>query len=93
MTDNQNRYGDEPLGKSAEEIEGDAGNRVNSSMPGEQVRDDQMLGGVPVPPVLSGPAGTAMIPGAADTARLTDTSGGADDGTARENRDSSEGTA
>lgn len=93
MTDNENRYGDAPLGRSVEEVEGDAGNQVNSPMPGEQVRDDQMLGGVPVPPVLSGPAGTAMIPGVTDANRTMDTSGGADDGTARENRDSSEGSA
>jgi hypothetical protein len=37
MTDN--RYGDTPLGKSVEEVEGEAGNRVNSSLPGEARRD------------------------------------------------------
>ncbi|BDP41232.1 hypothetical protein DAETH_12010 [Deinococcus aetherius] len=93
MTNEDNRYGDAPLGRSVEEVEGEAGNRVNPSAPGEQVRDDEMLAGVPVPPVLSGPAGTAMIPGITDGNRVTDgDSGGADDGTARQNRDSSEGT-
>ncbi|WP_102127821.1 hypothetical protein [Deinococcus planocerae] len=94
MTDNENRYGDAPLGRSVEEVEGDAGNRVNSAVPGEQVRDDDMLAGVPAAPVLSGPAGTAVIPGVVDVNRVTDANtGGAEDGTARENRDSSEGSA
>lgn len=37
MTDN--RYGDKPLGKSVEEVESEAGNRTNSSLPGEARRD------------------------------------------------------
>ncbi|WP_216318568.1 hypothetical protein [Deinococcus aestuarii] len=94
MTNDDNRYGDAPLGRSVEEVEGDAGNRMNSPVPGEQVRDDDMLAGVPAAPVLSGPAGSAVIPGVLDVDRVTDANtGGADDGTARENRDSSEGTA
>ncbi len=92
MTDSDNRYGDAPLGRSVEEVEQDNTNRVNPPVPGEQVRDDGMLAGVPVPPVLSGPAGTAMIPAVRDGERVTDRSGDADDGAARENRDGSEGT-
>ncbi|WP_019588677.1 hypothetical protein [Deinococcus apachensis] len=90
MTDSDNRYGDAPLGRSVEEVEQDGGNRVNSPVPGEQVRDDDMLAGVPVPPVLSGPAGTGMIPAVTDGSRVTDRSGDAEGGSARENRDSSE---
>lgn len=41
MTDSPNRYGSEPLGKSVEEVEAAEGNRVNSPVPGEQVRRDQ----------------------------------------------------
>ncbi|CAM4452369.1 hypothetical protein [Deinococcus marmoris] len=37
MTDN--RYGDTPLGKSVKEVESEAGNRVNSPLPGEARRD------------------------------------------------------
>lgn len=90
MTNGDHRYGDEPLGKSVEEIEQEGGNRVNSPVPGEQVRD----GDVPliVPPVLSGPAGTAMIPAVHDGTLVTERQGDADDGTPRPNRDSSEGT-
>ncbi|GBF06439.1 hypothetical protein DAERI_090025 [Deinococcus aerius] len=90
MTDPDNRYGDAPLGRSVEEVEQDNTNRVNSPVPGEQVRDDDALAGVPVPPVLSGPAGTGMIPAVTDGGRVTDRGGDADDGTARENRDSTE---
>ncbi|AIZ45918.1 hypothetical protein QR90_13865 [Deinococcus radiopugnans] len=41
MTDSSDRYGSKPLGKSVEEVEATEGNRVNSPVPGEQVRHDQ----------------------------------------------------
>ena len=41
MIDSSDRYGSEPLGKSVEEVESEAGNRVNPSVPGEQVRHDE----------------------------------------------------
>ncbi len=41
MTDSSDRYGSKPLGKSVEEIEAGESNRVNPSVPGEQVRHDQ----------------------------------------------------
>lgn len=88
MTDRDNRYGDAPLGRSVEQIEGDVGNRVNPAVPGEQVRDEEMLEGVPIPPVLSGPSGTAMIPATPDGGRVTEGDGGtAADGTGRTTRD------
>ncbi len=41
MTDSPDRYGSKPLGKSVEAIEGEEGNRVNSPVPGEQVRHEE----------------------------------------------------
>ena len=41
MTDSSGRYGDKPLGKSVEEVEAQEGNRVNSPVPGEAVRQDE----------------------------------------------------
>ena len=41
MTDSSDRYGSEPLGKSVEEVEAGQSNRVNPSVPGEQIRHDQ----------------------------------------------------
>ncbi|WP_034384628.1 hypothetical protein [Deinococcus sp. YIM 77859] len=90
MTNGDHRYGDEPLGKSVEELEQESGNRVNPPVPGEQVRDD----GVPliVPPVLSGPAGTAMIPAVHDGTLVTENQEDTASETPRTTRDSSEGT-
>ncbi|CAM4452400.1 hypothetical protein [Deinococcus marmoris] len=47
MTDSSDRYGSEPLGKSVEEVESEAGNRVNPSVPGEQVRHDEEVAMIP----------------------------------------------
>ncbi|MBI0444932.1 MULTISPECIES: hypothetical protein [unclassified Deinococcus] len=95
MTDHDHRYGDQPLGKSVEEVEEESSNRVNSPVPGEQIQDDALGAGVVVPPVLGGPSGGAMIPAVMDGERLTeraDDGSGPDDGTAPNHRDSSEGT-
>ncbi|MEW6421372.1 MAG: hypothetical protein AB1511_06565 [Deinococcota bacterium] len=95
MTDRDHRYGEQPLGKSVEEVEAEGGNRLNSPVPGEQVREDELGAGLVVPPVLSGPSGTAMIPAVMDGERLTeraDDGSGPDDGNTPKNRDSSEGT-
>ncbi|WP_412026640.1 hypothetical protein [Deinococcus yunweiensis] len=87
MTDNSNRYGSEPLGKSVEEIEQESGNRVNSPLEGEAVRDreDQTL---VVPAVVNG--NTSGVPGVLNPGGLVERGSGADDGTTRERRDSSE---
>ena len=41
----ENRYGDAPLGKSVEEVQDETGNRVNSPVEGEVVRDGETLPG------------------------------------------------
>ena len=99
MTDNSNRYGNEPLGKSVEEIEQDAGNRVKSPVEGEARRDNDETF-VPaiangnasgVPGIVGGTAGG--IAAVLHTNLVTDVDGNhtsANDGTTRENRDSSE---
>ncbi|MDB5044935.1 MAG: hypothetical protein JWQ08_985 [Deinococcus sp.] len=90
MTDNSNRYGTEPLGKSVEEVEQDAGNQVNSSVGGEdRRRDDETF----VPAIVNGNA--SGVPAILNTNLLVDADGNdrignANDGTNRENRDSSE---
>ncbi|GMA13750.1 hypothetical protein E5F05_15325 [Deinococcus metallilatus] len=95
MTDSDHRYGDAPLGKSVEEIEQDSGNLVNSPVEGEEVRDGGGPDGLLVPPILSGPSGTGMIPAIIDGGRVireAEDGSGADDGTDHPGRDSSEGT-
>jgi hypothetical protein len=98
MTDNSNRYGNEPLGKSVEEIEQDSGNLVNSPVEGEQRRDSDATF---VPAIANGNAsgipgtgiGTASgVPAILHTNLLRDVeaTNTANDGTTRENRDSSE---
>lgn len=52
MTDN--KYGDQPLGKSVEEIESESGNTVNSPVPGEQRRADEAI---IIPAIVPGTAG------------------------------------
>lgn len=92
MTDSENRYGDAPLGKSVEEVEGDAGNLVNSPVPGENLGDD---GAAFVPAIPASNASNVIgVVGAGGLAGngLVQGGGDADDGTTRENRDSSEGT-
>ncbi|MFD1731137.1 hypothetical protein ACFSC4_08755 [Deinococcus malanensis] len=51
MTDSSNRYGDQPLGKSVEEIEREGGNLENSPVQGEDRRRDD---GLVVPAVIGG---------------------------------------
>ncbi|GHF49866.1 hypothetical protein HNQ07_002852 [Deinococcus metalli] len=87
MTDNSNRYGSEPLGKSVEEVEQESGNLVNSPVGGETVRRDEDVA-VVVPAVVNG--NTTGVPALINPEGLTDRSGTPADGTTRENRDSSE---
>ena len=82
----ENRYGDAPLGKSVEEVQDETGNRVNSPMEGEVVRDGAQK---VVPAVVnSNTSGTPVAVVNPDA--LEEGSSGADDGTARPNRDSSQ---
>ena len=82
MTDNSNRYGSEPLGKSVEEIESESGNLVNSPVEGEQRREESL--GAGLPPVIATNANTTVMGGIVNPASLTDDLGsGADDGRAR----------
>ena len=59
MTDNSNRYGSEPLGKSDEEVEQESGTRVDSPVGGEAARrDDSVI----LPAVVNGTtAGVAAL--------------------------------
>ncbi|ANE43778.1 hypothetical protein [Deinococcus puniceus] len=98
MTDNSNRYGNEPLGKSVEEIEQDAGNRVNSAVEGEERRDNDETfvpaiangNASSVPGIVGGTAGG--VPAILHTNLLAGVDGNdsTHDGRTRENRDSSE---
>lgn len=88
MTDQSNRYGQEPLGKSVEEVEQESSNAVNSPVSGEEVRHEQDRALV-VPAVVN--SNTSGIPALINPDALTDGDGsGADDRRTRENRDSSE---
>lgn len=88
MTDQPNRYGQEPLGKSVEEVEQESGNAVNSPAGGEEVRHEQDRALV-VPAVVN--SNTSGIPALLNPDALTDGDGsGADDGRRREPRDRSE---
>lgn len=106
MSDSDHRYGDAPLGKSVEEIEREGGNLVNSPVPGENRHEDGALP-VVIPPAVAGTGvGAPLVGGVAGTGSalpaagllvtgdrgLIEEGGDADDGRARENRDSSEGT-
>lgn len=74
MTDN--RYGSEPLGKSVEEVEGESGNRVNSSVPGETQRDLEMDAAI-IPAVVSGgTGGSAGFPAVIDPNGLVEDGSG-----------------
>lgn len=84
MTDN--RYGDAPLGKSVEEVEQDSSNRVNSSVEGERVQGEEGA----LPAIVNGNA--SSVPAIVNPRGLLEDGGGADDGTARTGRDSSDGT-
>lgn len=86
MTDN--RYGDAPLGRSVEEIEQESGNLQNSPVPGEMVRDDDAAA---LPAIVN--SNQSASPAVVNTANLMEGGGGADDGTARTNRDGGEETS
>ncbi|MDV6375646.1 hypothetical protein [Deinococcus arenicola] len=87
MTDN--RYGDQPLGKSVEEVEREEGNRVNSSVPGELQRDAEMHAAI-IPAVVGGGTGGSVgFPAVLDPDGLIEDGSGADDGTAASERGSS----
>lgn len=77
-----NRYGDEPLGKSVEEIERESGNLVNSPVEGETMRQRETAEALVVPAIpnanQTGTPAVAVHPGA-----LMDTGSGADDGRAQ----------
>ncbi|MFC4424634.1 hypothetical protein [Deinococcus navajonensis] len=60
MTDSSNRYGDQPLGKSVEEVEREGGNLTNSPVPGELHRDED----APVVPAVIG-GNASGVPGIA----------------------------
>lgn len=87
MTDQPNRYGNEPLGKSVEEVEQESGNVANSPVGGESVRHDQDSTLV-VPAVVN--SNTSGIPAVLNADALVEDGSGAADGRRRENRDSSE---
>lgn len=86
MTDN--RYGDAPLGRSVEEIEQEGGNLQNSSVPGEAVRDRDAAA---IPAIVNG--NQTGVPAMLNVDNLVEGGGGADDGTARTNRDGGEETS
>lgn len=61
MTDNSNRYGDAPLGKSVEEVEQESGNLINPPVEGEAMRAGQDAADMIVPAIPTGIAsGTGM---------------------------------
>ncbi|KQQ99424.1 hypothetical protein [Deinococcus sp. Leaf326] len=79
MTDNSNRYGNEPLGKSVEEVEQESSNVVNSPVEGEARR----AGEETFVPVIAN-ANATGVPGAIfSSSAMVDRTGTADDGTAR----------
>ncbi|WP_309572467.1 hypothetical protein [Deinococcus sp.] len=87
MTDNSDRYGSEPLGKSVEEVQQESGNITNSPVEGEAVRREEDASLV-VPAVVN--ANTSGVPAMVNMNRLVEGDAGADDGTRPGNRDSSE---
>ncbi|GGM13081.1 hypothetical protein [Deinococcus aerophilus] len=87
MTDSSNRYGNDPLGKSVEEVENDSGNRVNSSVEGERVRHDHD-GAAVLPTVVNGTT-SGVVPAILNSDELVD-DGGAHDDARRRNTETSE---
>ena len=77
-----NRYGDEPLGKSVEQVEQESGNLVNSPVEGEEMRARETAEALVVPAVpnanQTGTPAVAVNPGA-----LIEGGQGADDGRAQ----------
>lgn len=87
MTDNSNRYGSEPLGKSVEEVESESGNLENSPVSGEAVRDAENEASV-VPALVNGNA--TGIPAVVRPEALVERGGEANDGRMDRDRDASE---
>lgn len=87
MTGSDNRYGDAPLGKSVEEIQQESGNRVNSPVEGEQIRDQDAAA---LPAIVNGNG--SSIPAVVNPGGLMEGGSGPNDGTQQPSRDSSEGT-
>ena len=86
MTDNSNRYGNEPLGKSVEEVEQESGNLINSPVEGEVQRagEDTFV------PVIAN-ANATGVPGAIfGGSAMVDRTGTADDGSTTRSRDADE---
>ncbi len=86
MTDNSNRYGNEPLGKSVEEVEQESGNVVNSPVEGEvrRVNEETFV------PVIAN-ANATGVPGAIfNGSAMVDRTGTADDGSTSRTRDADE---
>lgn len=77
-----NRYGDEPLGKSVEQVQRESGNLVNSPVEGEVRREQEDAEMLVVPAVpnanQTGTPAVAVNPGA-----LVEPGSGADDGRAQ----------
>ncbi|WP_027460952.1 hypothetical protein [Deinococcus murrayi] len=86
MTDN--RYGDAPLGRSVEEIEQESGNLINSSRPGEVVREDDAAA---FPAIVN--SNQSASPAIVNPEKLLERGGDADDRTARTHRDGDEETS
>ncbi|MFC5850171.1 hypothetical protein [Deinococcus petrolearius] len=79
MTDNSNRYGDGPLGKSVEEVEQESANVVNSPVEGEVRR----AGDETFVPVIANGNATGVPGGVFNGSAMVDRTGTADDGTSR----------
>lgn len=82
MTDN--KYGNEPLGKSVEEIESESANTINSPVPGEQRRAEEAT---VIPAVVTGNAGG--IPAVINPEALIEKGSGPGDEAAQKNKDNS----
>jgi len=88
MTDDRNRYGDAPLGRSVEEVEQESGNLENSPVEGEQRRSHDEAA---VPAIAN--SNTSAVPAVLNPDGLSEEGSRADDGTARTGRGGGEGTA
>lgn len=86
MTDTGGKYGDQPLGKSVEEIERESGNVRQSPVEGEAQGGD----GVVVVPAISNINETAVPGVIVNPGALVEPGAGPDDGRVRPARDSSE---
>ncbi|WP_414656817.1 hypothetical protein ACINK0_11765 [Deinococcus sp. VB343] len=76
-----NRYGDEPLGKSVEQVERESGNLVNSPVEGEVMREREVTEALVVPAIPNAnQTGTPAV--MVNPAGLVESGSGADDGRA-----------